>query len=379
MKTEKLSILIGTISTKLTLNNYSQRFFSRIQLQNVVLILLAITIVANWIWLEQLKEEGGYPNILLSVLWVLVLIFCLWLGNLLIYRLLRRLFSWESSFNIRFFLQLFLSVVYSLICINLSYLLIKNYYTELPPDQDQMILLNIYGTLFIIPVLSIQFGLVFLHKWKKATLAQEELKKEQIQSELTALKSHLSPHFLFNNLNILSSLIQLDKQIAQDYLDEFAEVYRYVLKNRKVELVPLQDELQFLDSYSFLLRQRFPDGLKIHVDVPMSFLDSTIPPLSLQILIENALKHNKLSEINPLEVNIFIETSPHPKLVIENNLQIRNVLPQEKTGFGLENVKRRYWLIAQREIEIKCSDDFFKVALPLLHNYKKHGHSDHRR
>ena len=339
-------------------------FFSRISLQTGLLIILGATILLYWYWLQQGAKDEGYPIYRVAVLWVLVLSFCLWLGNLLIYRFIQRAYSWESSFSSRFFLQLVLTLFFSLGCINLTYILFKNAFTQLPPDQNQLILLNIYGTLFLVPVLSVQFGLLFLRKWKMAIIEQERLKKEQVQSELFALRSHLSPHFLFNNLNILSALIQVENQPAQDYLDRFAQVYRYVLKNREIELISLSEELRFLESYNFLLRQRFSKALQIDIQVAPSYKDHLLPPLSLQMLIENALKHNKLSEKKPLHIKIT--TEDEGTLRVENNLQTKSLPPQEKTGFGLENIRRRYWLIARQIIDCDCTAAVFKVGLPLI-------------
>lgn len=342
----------------------SSRLGQKISFQVLLLTLLAGLILVFWFYLEQALEEGGYPPYFVAVFWVLVLIFCLWLGNLLIYRLIRYWYSWETAFNLRFFLQLSLSFLYSLLCINVTYLVFKNYYTELPPSQNQFILLNIYGLLFLMPVLSIQFGFLFLRKWKKAIVEQEKLKQEQVRSELITLRSHLSPHFLFNNLNILSSLIRIENHAAQDYLDRFAEVYRYVLKNRDVELIALKEELQFLESYIFLLQQRFSDSLMIEIQVEDRFQNYQLPPLALQMILENALKHNKLSEESPLEISIF--TSDTPALHIQNNLQLRAIPAQEKTGFGLENIRRRYWLTARKDIEVSETTENFSVTLPLI-------------
>ncbi|NET35639.1 MAG: histidine kinase [Cyanothece sp. SIO1E1] len=339
-------------------------FFTRLSLQTALLIILGATIFLYWYWLQQGAKDEGYPIYRVAVLWVLVLSFCLWLGNLLIYRFIQRAYSWESSFSSRFFLQLVLTLFFSLGCINLTYILFKNAFTQLPPDQNQLILLNIYGTLFLVPVLSVQFGLLFLRKWKMAIIEQEKLKKEQVQSELFALRSHLSPHFLFNNLNILSALIEVENQPAQDYLDRFAQVYRYVLKNREIELISLSEELRFLESYNFLLQQRFSKALQIDIQVAPSYQDYLLPPLSLQMLIENALKHNKLSEKKPLQIKIT--TEDQNTLSVINNLQTKTLPPQEKTGFGLENIRRRYWLIARQEIDWSCTAAAFKVGLPLI-------------
>ncbi len=339
-------------------------FFTRLSLQTALLIILGATIFLYWYWLQQGAKDEGYPIYRVAVLWVLVLSFCLWLGNLFIYRFIQRAYSWESSFSSRFFLQLVLTLFFSLGCINLTYVLFKNAFTQLPPDQNQLILLNIYGTLFLVPVLSVQFGLLFLRKWKMAIIEQEKLKKEQVQSELFALRSHLSPHFLFNNLNILSALIEVENQPAQDYLDRFAQVYRYVLKNREIELISLSEELRFLESYNFLLQQRFSKALQIDIQVAPSYKEYLLPPLSLQMLIENALKHNKLSEKKPLQIKIT--TEDQDRLSVENNLQTKTLPPQEKTGFGLENIRRRYWLIARQEIDWTCTTAAFRVGLPLI-------------
>ena len=228
-----------------TLNRFSIPVFLRNRFQELLLLLLLGATLILAFYLEQVQQEGGYPIYIVAILWINALLFLLWLGNLILYRLIRRYYSWKTSTNWRFYLQLASSLLYSLFCINLSYWLFKSYYTELPPSANQMILLNIYGTLFLIPVLSIQFGFLFLRKWKKAILEQEKLKQAQIDSELISLRSHLSPHFLFNNLNVLSSLIEVENHAAQEYLDRFAEVYRYVIKNRDIELVTLKEELMF--------------------------------------------------------------------------------------------------------------------------------------
>lgn len=337
--------------------------------QKVILALLAIGIIFLWYYIEQGKEEGSYPIYLVAILWILMLGFCLWVGNLLLYRGFDKWYSKKLSVDALFVLRLLLSLLLSIIAINVTYLIFKNRYTDLPPSIDQTILLNIYGILFLIPVLSIQFGLQFLQKWKKANLEQVRLKKEQVQSELIALKSHLSPHFMFNNLNILSSLINGNNHIAHDFLDGFSEVYRYVLKNRDAELISLKEELDFVKAYVFLLKQRFADNLKIALDVPENIFHYLLPPLSLQMLLENALKHNKLSHENPLEIKIYANTKP--ELVVQNNSNPRSLPEYEKTGTGLENIKKRYRLIAKREVTIYNGEDIFYVRLPLIPVVKK--------
>jgi sensor histidine kinase YesM len=301
-----------------------------LNIHNVSLLVLALLIGLLWYYLESVKQEGNYPNYLVAILWVLILMFVLWLGNLWISRLVGLRYSWERSFKFRFPLQLITTLFFSLVCINISYILFKNHFTELPPTQDQLLLLNIYGALFLIPVASIQFGLLFLYKWKRAVIEQERLRREQVQSELLTLRSHLSPHFLFNTLNILSSLIHPDNHRATDYLDSFAEVYRYVLKNGEVELIALREELQFLEAYAHLLNQRFTDSLQIEINVESSLNDLKIPPLAMQMVLENALKHTTLSVSQPLRVKI--SSIDMPAITVQNTLMPREVPDHEKTG-----------------------------------------------
>lgn len=340
-----------------------------ITLQKVIFALLAIIIIFLWFYIEQGEEEGSYPIYQVAILWILMLGLCLWGGNLLLYKVFDAWFTEKLNTDSLFILRLLLSLLLSIVYVNVTYVIFKNRYTDLPPSTDQMILLNIYGILFLIPILSIQFGLQFLRKWKKANLEQIRMKKEQVQSELIALKSHLSPHFMFNNLNILSSLIHGKNYVAHDFLDGFSEVYRYVLKNRDAELIALKEELDFVRAYAFLLKQRFAGNLKIHIEVPEKILDLLLPPLSLQMLLENALKHNKLSDENPLEIRIFSNTTA--ELIVQNNCNPRNIPEYERTGTGLENIRKRYQLIAKKEITVHSDQDIFYVVLPLIPNSKK--------
>ncbi|GJM28585.1 MAG: hypothetical protein DHS20C17_12200 [Cyclobacteriaceae bacterium] len=341
--------------------NGSGRFIS---LQTVSLLVLAGAVGSLWLYLESVKQEGNYPSYLVAILWIMIIIFLLWLGNFAIARLIGLRYSWEKSFKTRFSLQLLATLIYSILCINFSYIVFKNAFTELPPTSDQLILLNLYGILFLIPVVSVQFGLLFLQKWKRAVVEQEKLRREQVQSELLTLRSHLSPHFLFNTLNILSSLIEPNNHEAHDYLDDFAEVYRYVLKNGEVELIGLREELQFLEAYTHLLDKRFTNSLQIDIQVEPRYLEHRIPPLAIQLVLENALKHNRLSETVPLQVEI--KSIDLPAITVKNNLVLRKVPENEKTGLGLENIRRRYQLSAYKDIRVTKTDEIFMVTLPLI-------------
>ena len=188
------------------------------------------------------------------------------------------------------------------------------------------------------------------------------MEKENIRTQLEVLKSHIDPHFLFNNLNILSSLIDEDKEIARSFLDNFAEVYRYVLKNKQVELVSLAEELEFLDSYVFLLKNRYGNKIVYQKDVFCKSDEKMIPPLSLQIVVENAVKHNSIDEASPLNIELSVEDD---KLVIKNNLKPKKIKP-ESSKSGLSNIKKRFEFISEREVDILNIESHFIVKLPLI-------------
>jgi len=302
---------------------------------------------------------------IVAMAWIITVILLLWFGNKYIYFLLDRSISWMAHTTRRFFIQLTASTLYSLCCINLTYYLFKITTNSTPPDLAQVMVLNVYGLLFTIPVLSINFGIYFMMQWKKAQLQANQLKEDNLQAQLSSLRMQLDPHFLFNNLNVLASLIDKDRHEAQDFLDKFADVYRYVLQYKKEELVPLYTELEFIKAYCHLLKKRFGDGLMIDIPgVPGKAAASCIPPLSLQMLMENAVKHNIISRDMPLRIRVYLQGTQW--ITVENTYQ---PLPKEqavRSESGLENIRKRYQHLSALQIHVSCDRHFFKVDLPLL-------------
>ena len=227
-----------------------------------------------------------------------------------------------------------------------------------------MTLLNIYAVFIILPVFSIFFGIYFLTKWKKATLEIEGAKKEAIRSELLALKNHLDPHFLFNNLNILSSLIDTENESAQSFLEKFAEVYRYVLKNKESEVIQLKLELEFLESYIYLINTRFEHQVEFRLNIDKKALEKYIPPLTIQMLVENALKHNRFSRKEKLIIGI---ESSNDLVIVSNNYSPKaSDLLGRNSGSGLINIEKRYELLSSQKPLVKIENDQFIVELPIL-------------
>ena len=188
------------------------------------------------------------------------------------------------------------------------------------------------------------------------------LKEENIKSQFETLKNQVNPHFLFNSLNVLSSLIHIDRKAASRFVRQMSKVYRYVLDYKDKETVTLEVEMEFLDSYFFLLNTRFGDNLKVVKDISIKQVNKRIAPMSLQMLIENAIKHNIVSKNRPLSIELFIEDD---WLVIRNNLQLKSSV-ELSSGIGLQNIKKRYEFLTSLKVIIEESADYFTVKIPLI-------------
>ncbi|MEH0156900.1 histidine kinase [Limibacter armeniacum] len=330
---------------------------------SIILSLVSILFVAAigyLLW--DLKINQLYY---VAFIWIICVITALWWGNTTISNLLDKVLPWMKHSRTRFLTQIVGSTIYSLFCINITYYLFKVNFTDYAPDIDQVITLNLYGLLFIIPILTIQLGFYFMGKWKQVFVQTEHLKRANLKSQFETLKNHLDPHFLFNNLNILSSLIKEDNKDAHEFLDSFSDVYRYVLQSKKCEVVSLNEELQFADSYIFMLQKRF--NWNIHFDIRIDEdleRNKFIPPLTLQMLIENIIKHNVISQERALYIDLYNDYDDC--LVIRNNLQEKKALPNYSSKSGLDNIRKRYNYLSDRNIVVQKNDDYFTVIIPLL-------------
>ena len=213
----------------------------------------------------------------------------------------------------------------------------------------------------------------YFNLWKKTSLEKEQLEKQNLESQLAGLKSQVNPHFLFNSLNTLVHLIPENPDSAVKFVQKLSKVYRYILEMRDASTTPLSTELEFLNAYVFLLKERFGDNLHVDIDdaicedalleTESSVCEKHVVPLSLQILFENAIKHNIISTQRPLTISVSIENKE--RLIVKNNLQRKNQV-QEGTGVGLENIRNRYQLVSQKDVDIIVTKESFIVSLPLL-------------
>ena len=204
-------------------------------------------------------------------------------------------------------------------------------------------------------------GREFLLQWRRSAVEAEKYQKESIAAQYTSLKNQVNPHFLFNSLNALTNLVYEDQDKAAKFIKQLSEVYRYVLDTQSKEVVSLKEELEFLDSYLFLQKIRFGNNLAIEVN--LSTTTSMVAPLALQLLIENAIKHNIVSSENPLVIKLKQEKN---FIVVENNLQRKTSLGELSQGIGLENIKNRYKFLSPIPVEVSEADGKFIVRLPLI-------------
>ncbi|MEO5775337.1 MAG: 2TM domain-containing protein [Flavobacterium sp.] len=181
-------------------------------------------------------------------------------------------------------------------------------------------------------------------------------------AQFESLKNQIDPHFLFNSLNVLSSLIEENPDNAQKFTTSLSKIYRYVLEQKDKELVPVSEELAFAKTYMNLLKMRFENSITYEIPTDFNNDDARVVPLSLQLLLENTIKHNVVSEQKPLHIKIYIENN---YLIVENNLQKKEVL-QDRRGVGLQNIVNRYGLISERKMHIEESPSLFRVKIPIL-------------
>jgi LytS/YehU family sensor histidine kinase len=217
----------------------------------------------------------------------------------------------------------------------------------------------VVGTAVLICV--IIFRLIF--QKQRIELENERLKTESIQSQFDSLKNQVSPHFLFNSLNALQTLIREDADTAQKYVRHLSLVLRYTLQSNENMTVTLVEELNFLDSYIFLIQLRFGTNFKIEMSIKDEFATFRIPPLTLQTLVENAVKHNEISRKKPLMIKV--ETTSDQTLIVSNRIQ-EKINPESGTSIGLSNLAKQYHLLANKTITIKKANNEFAVIIPLL-------------
>jgi sensor histidine kinase YesM len=212
----------------------------------------------------------------------------------------------------------------------------------------------------LIALLLISFILRLQLKSKNDAVEKEQLKQEKIKSELAAIKNQVNPHFLFNSLNTLNSVIRHTPENATHFVDKLSFMYRYILQSSEKDVVLLTEELAFLNSYIYLIKIRYGNRIEINININLDVDVIEVPVLSLQLLVENAVKHNEISEENPLKVEVYNDDE---YIIIKNEIKTRNSL-EESTGKGLLNLSTRYQILKNKDIKI-YRDSNFTIKLPI--------------
>lgn len=333
---------------------------NRIRFLYMVIGGIIISLILDTINIAGANIHNHFFDILISI----VITFLVWEGNLRIDHFLNKQFPWEKKPGKRILVHLPASVIYSTTVIYLSMLAFNKYACVLPTETKDkfMVTAIVIGILVTIIILSIEIGAQFFTNWKRSLVEIEKYKTENLQAQLQNLKNQLNPHFLFNNLSVLSSLVYIDQDKAVDFINQLSKVYRYLLDNRDTELVSLDTELNFINAYTYLIKIRFDKNIIFNITAPNDKKSLLLPPLSLQMLIENAIKHNEISEELPLAVEISVNDD---KLQVTNNLQLR-ITNEVSSKTGIQNIKDRYKFFTDEEVEVFQTDKLFYVKLPLL-------------
>ncbi len=289
---------------------------------------LLLWMIIRWLYLELLKRRSGLKNVKIRLLIVPLFLIPYFLISIWFIAYVQPYFDWQY----------------------LQY-----------QDPEVSVQIATGAVIFFIDI-GLYEALHLFVELKNTKIREEKLKKENVTTQLANLRNQISPHFLFNSLNTLVYLIDEDKEKSKEFVHKLSYIYKTVLDSSKKDLVSVGEEMEYIHAYTGLLKRRFGQNLMFNFDISSKDLDKKIMPLSLQLGIENAVKHNVVSKKQPLFINI---ETVDGFLVIKNNLQKRTIR-SKNTGLGLMNITNRYQLITNKQVLIDNSEDYFTLKLPLL-------------
>jgi len=329
------------------------------RLARTIGIIFLVTLVAYGVRLASGQFEPRLNRIIFIVSFFLM--FASWEALLFVNRMLNRWYPYEKGIVARIAIQFVLGGVVALF---MRFLIYEFGEPFLPFALDSMFLAATWA-LYILAASVINSILVtgyFIDRWKESIVKTERLEKEKAQVQFDNLKNQLNPHFLFNALTSLNGLIAEDQRLASQFLQQLSKVYRYVLQNKDKNFVTLQTELDFIQNYIFLLETRFGKALTIRMDIRGDARERAIVPVTLQILIENAVKHNIVDKSSPLSIDI---ASIGNYLIISNNLQNRKLV-EASNKQGLDNLRSLYRFMTDNPVVVEQTDTRFAVKVPLV-------------
>ncbi|MGA0558385.1 sensor histidine kinase [Larkinella sp. VNQ87] len=360
---------------KIKFNKYVEIFFLVVALWGVIIrhwVLPQFTWVTQWLLF-------ALSFFLLNVIWIFHYLYNEWLN---------RRFPFERNIRLRVAVQIFggWGVVKTIILVT-GYLIV----TYLLPAANQSIDPELFPwmnasvkyispqnltpinrfTIAIVTFITflantvICLGFItthFLKRWQENAVRAAELEKEKVQVQLDSLKNQISPHFLFNSLSSLDGLIHENPDLASQFLHQLSKVFRYVIQHKDKELVSLTTEVEFINNYISLLKTRFNGSLDIRIAIPPDVAEKAIVPVTLQILIENAIKHNVANAGQPLVIQVIADDA---YVTVENNLQ-KKPRVETSNGQGLTNLNALYHFLSEKEVKVKVLEGRFQVSVPLV-------------
>lgn len=313
-------------------------------------------------------QEKTIENFGITFLVSAVYCFGLGVGNGLVNDYLTKKYSWIDQTRTRVITGVIGTVLVNIVGVLLiNYLLNVSYYNNSQEKffSGQMMFYHVITINIALLIAAILHAKSFMEEWKKAAKSQvteQKIIAGSANAQFETLKNQLDPHFLFNSLNVLSALIDENPEHAQRFTASMSKIYRYVLDEKDKELVTVGEELDFARTYCEMLKTRFEDSVDFRFEVADEVKTMYVVPLSLQLLLENAIKHNFATASKPLIIKIYSENQ---QLIVENNLQAREMV-REREGIGLSNIVQRYSLLTAEAVSIDKSEDNFKVKIPIL-------------
>jgi hypothetical protein len=305
----------------------------------------------------------------LTTFWVSSLYsFGIGFGNGMINFFLDKKWDWLEQTSLRVYFGMIATVLYTVpVVLIIDYITFVVFQKMNPSEffNDRMIWVHLFYIILSLGVSAFMHARSFMANWKQAS--RKEVTEQKIiagtaSAKFESLKNQIDPHFLFNSLNVLSSLIEENPENAQRFTTSLSKIYRYVLEQKDKELVSVEEELAFAKTYMNLLKMRFENSLFYELPIANSNPEAKVVPLSLQLLLENTVKHNVVSEQRPLHIRITIEGD---YLTVQNDYQKKEVL-QDRQGVGLQNIINRYGIITNRKVLIEQNEKTFTVKIPIL-------------
>lgn len=257
---------------------------------------------------------------------------------------------------------LFISICLLILPLILLFLAYPTFFVD---DKQDVWVVWVASLIFVSIVVAIEVFWVMLKKRQQLEAQNERLLRNEEMSKYQALMNQLNPHFLFNSLNVLSYLVHENPHTSERFIEELSKIYRYILQLNETYLVPLKKELEFIESYVFLQKIRYQDNLIFNADIDVQSYQKLLPPLTLEVLVENAIKHNIIDAKQPLTIRLFVQNG---HLIVENNIQTRNEEEVKSTRVGLKNLLEKYQILESKMPAFTTKNGYFIAKIPLLNS-----------